>query len=159
MSLDEIAEGLNYFCDVACHYFKRPKRLWIDVTVDASGEAVTIWGQALSNNAGTISDKALIKEIKRRGYKVREGRKKNISRDSNMNQKPGQSTGAKSEYHKRSTERGPVGLTTEIKQLIDMVPDNNEYWNNQSDPDANVYIPRYKASMEGNRVWLYMDAR
>ena len=91
----------------------------VDVTVDAAGEQVAeSEPSSVKQLLRTISDKALIKEIKRRGYKVKRA-KKRTTKSSVVKHEPNsiQSTGAKSECHKPSTERRPVGRNTEIQTV------------------------------------------
>ena len=107
--------------------------LGVEVGVDAAGEQLV--ESELSNVKQilrSISDKTLIKEIKRRGYKVKRVRKKKPS--SSIVKHDLELLAKAKELNQNAITQAQSGdlwgAIQKFKQLVDMVPDNSEYWNN-----------------------------
>ena len=136
----------------------------VDVTVDASGEAVTdLEPSTVKQLLRTISDKALIKEIKRRGYKVKRRKKKTLS-SRGLKHEP-EILAKAQELNQNAineAQNGDLwGSLQKFKQLIDMVPDNSEYWNNLG--VTQMRVSTYHAAEASYRKAIefdstYMDA-
>ena len=106
------------------------------IEVAANGDETTI--PSNKELLRKISDEMLIKEIRRRGYKVKKRQKYNNNDNKNNDNKDNKKT---QELKRKARELNDNAISqaqsgdlwnaiSKFKQLVQMIPDSSEYWNN-----------------------------